>query len=208
MADPTLLEQAIDGLVSLMDWMGAPGAGIAIALENLFPPIPSEVVLPTAGLAASRGRFTLVEAWLWTTLGSVAGAWVLYLLGAWLGERRVRRIAEVLPLFRAADVDGARAWFDRHGWKAVLFGRMVPMVRSFVSVPAGVARMPAVRFTLCTALGSGLWNAVFLGLGYGLGASWHLIEPYLGVVQWVVVVGLVVLATVWVVRRVREQRTG
>ena len=81
------------------------------------------------------------------------------------------------------------------------------MVRSFISVPAGVARMHAVRFTWCTALGSGVWNAVFLGLGYGLGSRWHVIEPYLGVIQWIVVAVLVVLAVVWVVRRIREQRT-
>src|SRR5699024_8862020 len=206
MAEPSLLERAVDGLVNLMDWIGAPGAGIAIALENLFPPIPSEVVLPTAGVAANRGRFSLAEAWLWTTAGSVVGAWILYLLGLLLGERRLRRIAEVLPLFRPGDVDAAHRWFGRHGWKAVLFGRMVPMVRSFISIPAGVARMPGLQFIACTALGSGLWNALFLAVGYGLGAGWHMVEPYLGVIQWVVAAVLVALAVVWIVRRVRELR--
>ena len=98
--------------VDMMETIGAPGAGLAIALENLFPPLPSEVILPLAGFTASRGNFTLIEALLWTTLGSVLGAWLLYGLGAWLGRRRMYAIADKLPL---VDVeDGFQYWRFRH----------------------------------------------------------------------------------------------
>lgn len=101
--------------VDLMESLGAPGAGIAIALGNLFPPIPSEVILPLAGFTASRGSFSLPEVLLWTTLGSLVGALLLYALGAWLGRDRLRRIIERVPLMRGTDMDRAEEWFDRYG---------------------------------------------------------------------------------------------
>src|SRR3954466_12642874 len=118
----------------LMEKLGAPGAGLAIALENLFPPLPSEVILPLAGFAASRGDLGLVSAIVFTTLGSVVGALALYGVGAVLGRDRTRALAERLPLMKLRDVDKAEEWFVRHGSKAVLIGRLVPVVRSLISV--------------------------------------------------------------------------
>jgi membrane protein YqaA with SNARE-associated domain len=123
--DQSWLTSLADWTVSLMEVIGPVGAGIAIALENLFPPLPSEVVLPMAGLTASRGSFTLFEALLWTTLGSVIGAFALYGLGRWLGAERLRAIAAKIPLLHPEDIDRTVAWFQRHGGKAVFFGRMV-----------------------------------------------------------------------------------
>src|SRR6185312_15720785 len=160
-ADPSggsLITQFADWAVHLMEVIGAPGAALAIALENLFPPLPSEVVLPLAGFTASRGSFTLIEALLWTTLGSVFGAWALYGLGAWLGRRRMRTIVAKLPLVDLEDVDKVEAWFSRHGYKAVFFGRMIPIFRSLISIPAGIERMPVRTFLLYTTLGSLIWN--------------------------------------------------
>ena len=116
--DQSWLTSLADWTVSLMEVIGPVGAGIAIALENLFPPLPSEVVLPMAGLTASRGSFTLFEALLWTTLGSVVGAFALYGLGRWLGVDRLRAIAAKVPLLHPEDVDRTVAWFERHGGKA------------------------------------------------------------------------------------------
>ncbi len=120
-----------------MDKLGAPGAGLAIALENLFPPLPSEVILPLAGFTAAQGRMSLVAALVWTTVGSVVGALALYGIGALIGRDRIRAIVARLPLVKLADLDRTEAWFARHGTKAVFFGRMIPIFRSLISVPAG-----------------------------------------------------------------------
>ncbi|MDN3289079.1 DedA family protein [Streptomyces thermocarboxydus] len=156
----------------LMDGLGAPGAGVAIALENLFPPIPSEVILPLAGFAASNGRMGLIAVLLWTTAGSVIGALALYGVGALLGRERTLALAGRLPLVKVADVEKTEAWFLRHGTKAVFFGRMIPLFRSFVSVPAGVERMPLPQFLGLTTLGSAIWNTAFVLAGYALGDNW------------------------------------
>ncbi|UUU27970.1 DedA family protein [Streptomyces sp. DSM 40750] len=159
-------------VIGLMDLLGAPGAGLAVALENLFPPIPSEVILPLAGFAASTGRMDLLAALFWTTVGSVVGALALYGVGALLGRDRTVAIAAKLPLVKVSDIEKTEAWFLRHGTKAIFFGRMIPVFRSLISVPAGVERMPLPVFTLLTTLGSALWNTAFVLAGYFLGANW------------------------------------
>ncbi|MGX1370377.1 membrane protein DedA with SNARE-associated domain [Streptomyces canus] len=163
---------AIDWVHGLMDTLGAPGAGVAIALENLFPPIPSEAILPLAGFAASAGRMSLLAVLLWTTAGSVVGALALYGVGALLGRDRTVALAARLPLLKVSDVERTEAWFLRHGTKAVFFGRMIPVFRSLVSIPAGVERMPLPVFLALTTLGSALWNTAFVLAGHALGANW------------------------------------
>ena len=190
--------------VDLMEKLGAFGAGLAVALENLFPPLPSEVILPLAGFTASRGEMSLVGALIWTTVGSVVGAMVLYLLGVLLGERRTRAIVARVPLVKMSDVDRAQAWFDRHGTKAVFFGRMIPLFRSLISIPAGIERMSPAVFLALTALGSAIWNTVFVMAGYQLGENWSAVEGYVGVLQNVVLVGIVLAVVLFVVLRVRQ----
>jgi membrane protein DedA with SNARE-associated domain len=193
--------------VDLMDRLGAPGAGLAVALENLFPPLPSEVILPLAGFAANRGDLGLVSAILFTTLGSVVGALALYGVGAILGRDRTRALAVRIPLMKLQDVDKAEAWFARHGAKAVLIGRVVPVVRSLISVPAGVERMRLSLFLALTAIGSLVWNSALIIAGYLLGEKWNVVESYVGVVQWVVLAAAV-LAVVWfVVVKLRARRS-
>ncbi|GAA2813578.1 DedA family protein [Saccharopolyspora taberi] len=193
-------------ITGIMDALGGPGAGLVVALENVFPPIPSEVVLPLAGFAASQGTLSLAGAILWTTAGSVAGAIVLYYLGALLGRDRTRAIAAKLPLVKITDIDRTEAWFARHGVKAVLLGRMVPVVRSFVSLPAGVERMSMPVFLLFTALGSAIWNTALVLAGYLLGQSWWIVEGYVGVFQKVVLVAAVAAVVWFVAARVRRGR--
>ena len=193
-------------LIRLMDRLGSPGAGLAVALESVFPPIPSELVLPLAGFTASRGSLDVVAAVVWTTVGSVVGAVALYGLGAWLGEDRLRRVAGRIPLVDPADLDRADGWFARHGSKAVFFGRMVPGVRSLISIPAGVARMPLLRFGLLTAGGSLFWNTALILAGYLLGDQWEQVRRYVGHVQQVLVVAVAAAVVVLVVRRVRRHR--
>ncbi|AZC14793.1 DedA family protein [Microbacterium sp. ABRD28] len=205
-SDGSWLGALIDWTVSLMEVIGPVGAGIGIALENLFPPLPSEVILPLAGLTASRGSFTLAEALIWTTLGSIVGAFVLYGLGAWLGADRLRRIAERLPLMKGEDIDKTVAWFHRHGGKAVFFGRMVPIFRSFISIPAGITRMPLWKFGLLTAAGSLIWNTIFVLSGFFLGEAWPVVEQYAEILQYLVIAAAVVAVVWFVVVRVRALR--
>lgn len=191
--------------VDLMETLGGPGAGLAIALENLFPPLPSEVVLPLAGFTASQGSFSLFGALAWTTAGSVVGALLLYTLGALLGRHRLRLIWARLPLVNLDDLDRTEAWFERHGRKAVFFGRMIPIFRSLISIPAGVERMPVHTFLGLTLAGSAIWNTIFVMAGWSLGEQWHVVEQYADILQKIVIVA-VVLALCWfVVNRVRQR---
>jgi membrane protein DedA with SNARE-associated domain len=169
--------------IRIMETLGAPGAGLAVALENLFPPIPSEVILPLAGFTASQGDMSLAAAIIWTTVGSMVGAVVLYWIGALVGRERTRAIAARLPLVKVSDIDRTEAWFAKHGRKTVFFGRMVPLFRSFVSIPAGIERMPMTTFLLFTTLGSLIWNTVFVLAGYALGENRQIVENYAGTYQ-------------------------
>ena len=195
-----------DWAVTMMETIGAPGAGLAIALENLFPPLPSEVILPLAGFTASRGDFTLFEALFWTTAGSVVGAYLLYLLGVLLGRDRMRRLVSKVPLVDLEDVDSVEAWFNRHGYKAVFFGRMVPIFRSLVSIPAGIERMPVWKFLGLTLAGSLIWNTIFVLSGYYLGENWHLVEQYAGIFQKLVIAAVVLVVVFFIVSKVRKVR--
>jgi membrane protein DedA with SNARE-associated domain len=193
--------------IELMERLGAPGAGLAVALENLFPPLPSEVILPLAGFAANRGDLGLVSAILFTTLGSVVGALALYGVGAALGRERTRALAARLPLVKVEDVDKAEEWFNRHGAKAVLIGRLVPVVRSLISVPAGVERMTVPVFLALTALGSAVWNTALIVAGYALGEKWQVVESSVGVLQYVVLAGAAAAVAWFVVVKVRAKRS-
>ncbi|MFI9752230.1 DedA family protein [Streptomyces collinus] len=194
----------------LMDALGAPGAGLAIALENLFPPLPSEVILPLAGFAASSGRMSLLAVLLWTTAGSVIGALALYGVGALLGRDRTVAIAARLPLVKVSDIEKTEAWFLKHGTKAVFFGRMIPIFRSLISVPAGVERMRLPVFLGLTTLGSAIWNTVFVLAGYFLGANWHqvsdIVSTYSKVVLAVAVVAVLVFVALRLLRRPQGAR--
>lgn len=197
--------QIVEWVTSVVESLGYIGVAGLIALENLIPPIPSELILPLAGFLAGQGRFWLPAVVLAATIGSVVGALILYGLGVWLGEERLRgvvaRVGRFLTL-QVADVDRADRWFDRHGGKAVLIGRLVPVVRSVVSIPAGLRRMPLGRFLLYTALGSAIWNSVLIGLGWMLGERWNQVSHYSRYLEYGVLVTLLT-AVVWVVWRRR-----
>lgn len=197
----------MEWITKLMEALGSPGAGLAIALENVFPPVPSEVILPLAGFTAGQGKISVVAAILWTTAGSVAGALALYYLGAWLGLPRLRRIADRMPFVTVSDVDKADEWFDKHGTKAVFAGRMVPVVRSLISIPAGVSGMPVLKFTLYTAAGSLVWNTALILAGYALGENYQLVDRYLGWVPTAVLAALAIAIGWFVVSRVNARRS-
>ena len=186
--------------------LGAVGVGLMVLLENVFPPIPSEVVLPLAGYLASRGRMDLTLVVVAATVGSVLGALLLYEAGARVGRRRLRRFVDWMPLLEGEDLDKAESWFARHGQASVLVGRCIPVVRSLISVPAGVEEMPRWRFVVLTTIGSGLWNAVFVGTGYALGEQFEDVERYSGWLNTAVYVAILVLLALGLRRALRRRR--
>jgi membrane protein DedA with SNARE-associated domain len=188
--------------------LGPIGVGVLVALETLFPPIPSELILPLSGYLASRGRMSLAAVVTGATLGSLAGALALYWAGAALGQKRLRRLAERTPLVEVEDLERAEGWFDRHGGLAVLVGRVIPVVRSLVSVPAGVERMPLWRFVIYTIVGSGVYNLVLIGLGYVLGSRWQTVEQYSNYLNYAIYAAILVAVGLFALKRVRRRRAS
>jgi membrane protein DedA with SNARE-associated domain len=183
-------------LLQVVDTLGPIGVGFSILLETVIPPIPSEAVLGAAGVLIDDPlSFVVVVAC--ATVGSLLGAIFFYYIGRALGPRRSHAFLDRLPLVETEDVDKTFAWFEKHGRSAVFLGRMVPIVRSFISVPAGVVRMPLGQFLLFTAAGSLIWNTVLVTLGW---LARDFIEANLHYLDYVVVAA-VVLAVVWFVYR-------
>lgn len=203
------MDAIINWVISLMEILGAPGVGIAILLENLFPPIPSEVVLPLAGFTVNQGSLNFWSTYIWATLGAWIGALILYWIGAAVGADRLRRFADWMWLLEGEDVDKALHWFDKYGPASVFFGRLVPGVRSLISIPAGVDRMNLLKFSLWTLLGSGIWNAILIGLGMWLGEGWDQVAPYVDQysnVVYILLALIVVAILAWLIRREVKNR--
>ena len=199
----------VDWAVETMDSLGAFGVFLLIFGENLFPPIPSEVILPLAGVAAAGPNNSYWVMLLASVAGSVVGAWVLYGLGRLLGPERLRRLVIRLPLVHVEDYDKSVAFMDQHGHKAIFFGRMVPGVRSLISIPAGLYAMPIGVFTLLTTAGSTIWNTIFLTIGYFMGNNWTVIEPYTDIfsnVAYAIVALVILWFLVKLILRERKRR--
>lgn len=158
---------------------GYPALGGLILIENLFPPIPSELILPLAGYYVDRGELVFLTAVIVATLGSLIGALILY-FGARAGGRPLVYAHSHRVRIKHAELDRADAWFDRYGSWVVLFGRLVPGVRSLVSVPAGLSEMPVWRFVGLTTLGSAIWNSALIGAGWALGAEFAAVGEVIG----------------------------
>lgn len=192
----------IGWVLGLMETIGEVGVGIAVLVETFVPPIPSEAVLPGAGFLAYEGRMNVWLAWALATLGAVVGAWAWYGIGYAFGRDRTRRIVGRVPLMEHEDFDRAEAFFSRWGGTAVFVGRCVPLVRSFISIPAGIERMPLGKFTWYTLAGSGLWNAIWIGAGYVAGPAIRpVLERWSGVLSNLVLVAVAVLVLWFIAAR-------
>ncbi|WP_273502643.1 DedA family protein [Paracoccus sphaerophysae] len=188
-----------DWVVSVISGWGYPGVFVLMLLENLFPPIPSEVIMPLAGYLVGEGGLALVPTILAGTLGSMLGTSLWYVIGAWIGAERLKRWAARrgrLLTLSPSDVNTAQAWFDRRGGLAVLFGRMIPAVRTLISVPAGIARMPLPRFLAFTLLGSALWTGLLTAAGLLLSANYARVADVIDPLS-KLVVAAVVLVYLW-----------
>lgn len=198
-----------DWVVNIVETLGYPGIVFLMFLENVFPPIPSELIMPLAGYTSGRGRLSFPGVVAAGTLGSVLGAIPLYYLGSAVGEQRLIAWADRhgrLLRVSGGDIERADSWFDRHGGKVVFFGRLVPGVRSLISIPAGVARMNLVPFLLYTALGASLWTALLAYAGRVLGENYVRVGDYLGPASYVVLAGLSAALALWLWRRRRDPR--
>jgi membrane protein DedA with SNARE-associated domain len=206
-----VFERLAEWVVNVVETLGYPGLTILVALENVFPPIPSELILPLAGFLTGQGRFSFLLVLIATTLGSLVGALLLYWIGAAIGQRRVRRLVERYghwALLTPEDLTRSEEWFQRYGPVAVFTGRLVPVVRSLVSIPAGYGRMPLGQFLLLTGFGSALWNGVLVSLGWALGENWHDIEEFVGWLQYVVLAVAAVLVIRFIWLRLRTKVSG
>ncbi|NYJ32669.1 DedA family protein [Nocardiopsis aegyptia] len=192
----------IGWVIGLISTLGEVGVGLALAIESLFPPVPSELILPVAGYLAYAGEMNFALALVCATAGAMVGAWIFYAVGALFGRERTRWLFEKLPLFEVEDFHRAERVFKRWGGIAVMVGRCVPLVRSGISVPAGIERMPLWKFSLYTLVGSGVWNSVWIGLGYGFGPQIHpLLSRYSSLLSNAVLVVIALLFAWFVVSR-------
>lgn len=201
---PAIFSGLTERVTDIIERLGYTGIAGLIALENVFPPIPSELILPLAGFMAGRGDFWLPAVVLAATIGSVIGALILYAAGVWLGDGRLRWLVRRYGRFfgvREHDLDRANRWFDHYGVTVVFFGRLVPVIRSLVSIPAGIRRMPLGRFVVYTALGSTIWNGILIGAGWALGDNWEEVGDYVSYFQYVVVLVILVAVGLFLWRR-------
>lgn len=196
-----------DWIVWAIGTLGAAGVGLLMFLENVFPPIPSELIMPLAGFTAAQGDTSFPAILAAGTLGSLAGAVLWYWIGRRLGAERLKQLAArhgrwltICP----EDIDRSNDWFGRHGGAAVFFGRLVPTVRTFISVPAGVARMSPWRFLAWTTAGTTIWTALLAGAGYLLQSQYARVSDWLNPVS----AGVVVLLVAWYLWRVATWKGG
>jgi len=198
------------------------GVALLVVIENVFPPIPSEIVLPFAGFVAQQGASavnaatdaaksdtTVIGMMIAATIGSVVGALILYFVSAAIGPERLRGFVERFGKWfgvKSSDLVRAEEWFDRRSVAAVLVGRCVPLIRSIVSIPAGFRRMKLTSFIVLTAIGSAVWNVALIGAGAVLGDQWERVGEYVGFFQWLVIAAILVLLVRFVVSRLKNRR--
>ena len=199
-------------ILDIVNRFGYFGVFFLIAVENIFPPIPSEIILTFSGFLTTVSAMHIPGVVIASTLGSVLGAIILYAVGRVVTPERLdklirSRTGRVLRL-KKADFSRANAWFGRHGGKAVFFGRFIPVVRSLISIPAGASRMPLRAFLPLTVLGTAIWNTVLVFLGSVAGEAWESIGDYVSLYSAVAICILVVILVWLIARAIRRRRAG
>lgn len=201
-------------IVSIMNQWGYFGVALLIAVENIFPPIPSEVILTFGGFMTTQTSLHVAGMILASTIGAVVGALVLYGIGAILDEEKIEKIVsgkvgKVLRL-KMKDIRKAEQWFQTKGIFTVFFCRFVPIVRSLISIPAGISRMKLVPFVLFTTLGSLIWNTILICLGRAFGDHWETIVAYVSMYSKVgaIVLGILLIGfCCWYYQKKMKKKT-
>ncbi len=195
-----------DWVLIMMDKLGLIGVTLMMFLENVFPPIPSELIMPAAGYAANKGTMGLVAVIIAGTAGSVLGGLPLYYFGTIFDQKRLLVLTQKYGkyfLVTTNDVVNAQTWFDKYGKSVIFFGRMIPAIRSLISIPAGMARMPMTPFLVLTTLGSAIWTTLLAYAGYILGANYEKVESYIAPISKGVVVTVLLIAAIIAFMRIR-----
>lgn len=203
------MNQISEWVLSIMAKFGYFGIVFAMFAENVFPPIPSEVIMPAAGFAASKGDLNLMLVIVAGTLGASLGALPLYYLGRVFDKERLVAFTQKYGKYvfvKPDDVTSANDWFDKHGKTAVFFGRMVPGVRSLISIPAGMNKMPLLPFLVLTALGASIWTTVLTLAGYYLGQNYEVIEGALAPYSKVFGILAVIIIIGWLIKHRRQNK--
>ncbi len=197
---PTMVET----VTSIIGTLGYIGIFFLMLVEVVFPPIPSEIILPFAGFAAAQGTLGITGVVLVAALGATTGGIVVYLLGKLLHEEKIEkfilRYGSWLGV-KTTDIARSQRWFDRHGYRAVFLGRMIPVIRTFISLPAGIRRMRFLPFAAYTFIGSLGWSALLATAGYVLGDQYQRVEEYLKPVTLFVIFAFFIAIGIWVSRR-------
>jgi membrane protein DedA with SNARE-associated domain len=191
-------------VIDTMSSLGYVGIALLMFLENLFPPIPSELIMPFAGFAIAKGNMEFVPAVVAGILGTVLGAFPWYYLGKLVSEERLEHLADKYGKWitvSSKDIRKANEWFNRHGVKAVFFGRLVPGVRTLISLPAGINNMSLGIFLIYSTIGTTLWIVFLTSAGYFLGDNYEKVDEWLGPVSKIVLVSLIIWFVIWIVRK-------
>lgn len=194
----------VEWITNTMNSLGYWGIGLLMFLENLFPPIPSELIMPLAGFTVAQGKLDFALVVLAGVLGTVIGALPWYYIGKIFGEQRLKSWADKYGKWlsiSSKDIDKAMGWFNRHGGKAVFICRLVPGVRTLISLPAGICNMHLVPFLIYSTIGTTLWVGFLTYAGYALGDNYELVDEYLAPVSKIVLATLVIGLILWVVRK-------
>lgn len=198
----------LDWILTVVNSLGYVGIAFLMFLENLFPPIPSELIMPMAGFAVERGSISFPYVVLAGVVGSVVGALPWYYAGKMLGKTRLKQLADKHGKWVALsgdDIENAQNWFQKHGQTAVLFCRIVPGVRTYISVPAGISEMSLVPFLIYSTIGTTLWTLLLTYAGYVLGQNYDLVKQYVGPISTVVMVAIAIGCIVWIIKRKRQR---
>ena len=203
-----MIENIVEWLTNLMNSFGYLGIAISVFLETIFPPIPSAFIQPFAGFVASRTEQTLLLTIVAATVGTYLGTFPFYLLGIW-GEKAVYKFLKKYGKYlfiEQEEVDKAFDFFNKYGKEVILFGRLVPLVRTFISFPAGVAKMPFLQFTIYTLIGSAIWSTILAVSGYLLGENWEVLLSLLSKYENIVLILLVLLVVGYIVFKIIKKR--
>ena len=191
-------------IIETIDSLGYLGIALLMALENIFPPIPSELIMPLGGFAVSQGKLKLLYVVIAGTIGSVLGATPWYFLGKYWGLKRTKKIADRYGKWLTVsgkDVEKAKDWFDRRGYVATAIGRLVPGIRTYISVPAGIGRMPLLPFLIYSTFGSAVWVFLLTYAGYVLGENYELVGTYLKPLSAIVLFLILSFSIYWIIKR-------
>ncbi|WP_066343198.1 DedA family protein [Geminocystis sp. NIES-3708] len=191
-------------ITNTMNSLGYMGIALLMFLENLFPPIPSELIMPLAGFTVSQGKMELIPAIVAGVIGTILGAFPWYYFGKLVDESRLEKLADKYGKWifvSATDISKANQWFNKYGNIAVFLGRLVPGIRTLISLPAGINNMNMSSFIIYSTIGTLLWVSLLTGSGYVLGDNYELVEQYIAPVSKIALLSIIFFFLIWIIRK-------